>query len=331
MSIKPITKRSSQLPRKTAIAKKVTGKSRKFAQTRFVLVANLGKTQTTSSCPRGPWKYSKDFLIGMLKGKCLVGNAADDVRLLRYRSAMPVLLNLLKDKNVKSRARASVILAIGRLHAPRYGKSFSAKSAVPTIISYLKSSDADLRRFAATALGDIGDKRGLPALKKFLKTKPKLSERMAAELAVTFIVDAQKEKKTRLKKKRAELVKLYTSSIKDKKVKQAVAMLIGSKDWARRGDGALLLKRIAWMYKKHDEIYNTSDKFKKVLPAIPALVKALEDGEPIVRMHTATALGVMGTAAKRAVPALKRILASKAVYPSVNKEVKKALKKIQAK
>jgi len=48
-------------------------------------------------------------------------------------------------------------------------------------------------------------------------------------------------------------------------------------------------------------------------------------------MHTATALGVMGTAAKRAVPALKRILASKAVYPSVNKEVKKALKKIQAK
>jgi HEAT repeat protein len=65
------------------------------------------------------------------------------------------------------------------------------------------------------------------------------------------------------------------------------------------------------------------------LPAVPALVKALQDKEPGVRRSAAEVLGAMGLEAKDAVPALAEARRKDDVE-AVRKAADEALQRIQA-
>jgi HEAT repeat protein len=74
--------------------------------------------------------------------------------------------------------------------------------------------------------------------------------------------------------------------------------------------------------------YEISGMGPAAAPAVPALIKALDDPEPTVRFPVLVALGEIGPAAKAAVPKLKQMM-DEEINDEIAAAAKRALKRIQ--
>ena len=74
--------------------------------------------------------------------------------------------------------------------------------------------------------------------------------------------------------------------------------------------------------------YEISGMGPDAAPAVPALIKALDDPEPTVRFPVLVALGEIGPAAKAAVPRLKQMM-DEEINDEIAAAAKRALKRIQ--
>ena len=74
--------------------------------------------------------------------------------------------------------------------------------------------------------------------------------------------------------------------------------------------------------------YEISGMGPDAAPAVPALIKALEDPEPTVRFPVLVALGEIGPAAKAAVPKLKQMM-DEEINDEIAAAAKRALRRIQ--
>ena len=74
--------------------------------------------------------------------------------------------------------------------------------------------------------------------------------------------------------------------------------------------------------------YEISGMGAAAAPAVPALIKALDDPEPTVRFPVLVALGEIGPAAKAAVPKLKQVM-DEEINDEIAAAAKRALKRIQ--
>jgi HEAT repeat protein len=74
--------------------------------------------------------------------------------------------------------------------------------------------------------------------------------------------------------------------------------------------------------------YEISGMGPDAAPAVPALIKALDDPEPTVRFPVLVALGEIGPAAKAAVPKLKQMMEEE-INDEIAAAAKRAIKRIQ--
>ena len=74
--------------------------------------------------------------------------------------------------------------------------------------------------------------------------------------------------------------------------------------------------------------YELSGMGPAAAPAVPALIKALDDPEPTVRFPVLVALGEIGPAAKAAVPKLKQMM-DEEINDEIAAAAKRAIKRIQ--
>jgi HEAT repeat protein len=74
--------------------------------------------------------------------------------------------------------------------------------------------------------------------------------------------------------------------------------------------------------------YELSGMGPAAAPAVPALIKALDDPEPTVRFPVLVALGEIGPAAKAAVPKLKQMM-DEEINDEIAAAAKRALRRIQ--
>jgi HEAT repeat protein len=74
--------------------------------------------------------------------------------------------------------------------------------------------------------------------------------------------------------------------------------------------------------------YEISGMGPDAAPAVPALIKALDDPEPTVRFPVLVALGEIGPAAKAAVPKLKQMM-DEEINDEIAAAAKRAIKRIQ--
>ena len=74
--------------------------------------------------------------------------------------------------------------------------------------------------------------------------------------------------------------------------------------------------------------YEISGMGPDAAPAVPALIRALDDPEPTVRFPVLVALGEIGPAAKAAVPKLKQMM-DEEINDEIAAAAKRALRRIQ--
>lgn len=119
-------------------------------------------------------------LVGALKDKDMEVRGAVAVSLGDHpdAEAMPALSAALSDKSAFVRAQAAHALGVnGR----------AASQAVPNLISLLtKDEDPEVRRRAATALGEIGDRAALPALERASHDKDPYLDQVALDAIKTI-------------------------------------------------------------------------------------------------------------------------------------------------
>ncbi len=165
--------------------------------------------------------------------------------------------------------------------------------AVPPLIRALQDEDGWVRREAAQALGEIKDARAVPPLIRALQDEDEGVREAAAEAlgkigdaqAVPTLIQALQDKNEEVRKAAAEAL----GKIGDA---QAVPTLIRT----------LKLKNKSWGVRKA-----AAEALGKIgAPAVPFLIRALQDEDEDVRRAAAQALGAIGDA--RAVPSLTQTL-----------------------
>lgn len=198
-------------------------------------------------------------------------------------SAIPNLIELLKDEDRENRSLAAITLTqIGS----------EAQSAIPALATALQDNDEYVRRFAAAALGKIGVE-ALPALFEALQSQNATTRELAAAAlgdvgiqAIPSLIEILKESKVEVR--RSAMSALSQIGVDAKSVLSELIDALGDKDLAIRNSAAITLARIG----------------PDAQSAVPALIKALKDSEPIVRSTTAAALRQIGSNAQTAIPTL---------------------------
>jgi HEAT repeat protein len=209
--------------------------------------------------------------------------AAEALGEIGHVSAVPILIEALKDgsKHVRLRAKASNS-GVRQQAAKALGK-IGHVSAVPALIEALKDGGEHVRSRAAEALGAIGDDTAVPALIVALKDSDEYVRKRATEALVKIGKPA---------------VPALIAALKNgnKHVAEALGAI---------GDDAAvpaLIVELNWWSGEHVRKSATEALVKIGKPAVPALIAALNDSNSGVRGGAAKALEAIGDTA--AVPAL---------------------------
>jgi len=242
-------------------------------------------------------------LVESLKDKvALVQNAAAEALAFIGKDAVPTLLELLKGNNRESRKWAAVALSsIGA----------EAKDAIPALIESLEDKDPNLRNWAAAALGSMApeSKSAIPALIKSLakedlgSTQGRGSSTIEAlsrfgPAAVPALNEALKNPNVKIRASAAGSLTLIGTAAKGA-ISGLILALRDKHPLVRQNAGSALVRVGA--------------------EAVPALVEALKDNDPVTRAAAAEILGQMGPpTASSAVPALTKAMGDE------NEHVRKA-------
>jgi HEAT repeat protein len=193
------------------------------------------------------------------------------------RAALPMLAKAMKDGEWKVRVRAAAAMI---QIDPKSPKAFAV------LIDALKNKDKDMRESAAEALGEIGAEAepAVPALAAALSDK-EASVRTAAVYSLDSIGPRAKAAAPAL-----------AAALKDKSVgfrRMAVIALSHFRD-----DEGSVSALIEVLTDKCDEVRDFAvlgliKRGKKAKAAIPALTKALEDPNQLVRKHAAIAIEII--------------------------------------
>lgn len=198
-------------------------------------------------------------------------------------SAVPDLIELLKDEDEENRSLAAITLAkIG----------YEAHSAITALITALQDNDEYVRRFAAAALGKIGVE-AFPALFEALQSENATTRELATTALGDVGVQAVPTLIEILKEGKVEVCRIAMSALAQIGADAESALpeiidALGDEELAIRNGAAVALGRIG------------SDAQN----AVSALIEALKDSEPTVRSTTAAALRQIGSNTQTAVPAL---------------------------
>jgi HEAT repeat protein len=260
--------------------------------------------------------------------------------------------NIGVDDSIKSKVISTLKLRLGedqsivRLHAiavcSRLGPD--ARSLVPELIPRVKDLGAfEIRRAAALALGEAGqatkmDEIDMSAARALYGTfsgpypDPCADVRLAAVMAFgsmgiprdeannQAIIHALTHAASTDKNKSVVIwahVGLIAHKESPKEHLSAILAFLDSKDFMARFQA---LHAIGAMGKEGKALY-----------AIPALIKTLQDKEPVLVMTSAWALGEMKEDAKEAVPSLKEVKDKKETEKQVKASIEDALEKIEGK
>jgi RNA polymerase sigma factor (sigma-70 family) len=219
----------------------------------------------------------KDRQVGYSAGQALAGIGKDGVA---------ALIGSLKAKDRE--ARANAITALNEMGP-------EAKEAVPALIESLEEKDKDFRLGAAYALGRIApaSQSAIPALIKLLQEDDIRATAVDAlarfrEVAVPALSEALRDRHAKIRNGAAVSLCLIPGQ-----AKQAIPGLIqaaADNNWSihQNAEGALV---------------------QLGADAVPALVEALKDKDPVIRTASAQILGQIGpSAASSALPALARAM-----------------------
>jgi len=190
------------------------------------------------------------------------------------------------------------------------------RAAVQSLIKVLRDGNKDFRKFAAFALGDIGDKRAVEPLIKALGDKDRDVCENAAEAlgkigepTVEPLIKALGDKNSNVRYRAADaLGKIGWHPATDE---QKVLYLVALREWdkvVKSGKPAVepLIKALG----DEDVRSRAAEALGKIgEPAVEPLIKALGDLSEYVRREAARALGIIGD--KRAVEPLIRALGDK--------------------
>lgn len=248
-----------------------------------------------------------------------VSAAAALARLGRYDQALPVLVACLKDNDSQARVRGEAAQALGRsgLHAKeavpalvqaaengwvRYRAvqaldAIGAKAAgsVKPVILTLKHAREPARVHAANALGKIAPdgEAVVPALVAALKDKEKKVRSAAARALGKLGPSAHSAagplahmlRDHEFQVRRSAVVALGKIGADPNEVVPHLIWALGDCHWKVRSDASQALGGIG-------------------TPAAPALIAALKDDNPLIRMHAADALGRIEPGPKGAIAPL---------------------------
>jgi RNA polymerase sigma factor (sigma-70 family) len=226
-------------------------------------------------------------LVGSLKDKVSdVPNAAAEALAFIGKDAVRTLQELLKGKDKELRKWAAVSLS---------GIGPEGKDAIPALIECLEDEDASLRGWAVGALGRMApeSKSAIPALIKLLRSDASRSSAVDAlnrfhELAVPVWREALKDRDDKIRAAAAESLALIGGAAKG--ANPDLIRALADKDQEVRQRAGIALVRVG-------------------AEAVPALVEALKDKDPVIRAGSAQVLGEMGsTVAASAVPALVKAM-----------------------
>ncbi len=222
-------------------------------------------------------------------------SAANALRLIGSdaKAAVPDLRAALQDSDKDVRSYAAYALeTIGR----------DAKAAVPSLVATLKDDkEAQVRSWAADALGVIGAKEAVPQLRVALKEDKEVQVRRSASLALRNIGVEAKEAVPDLK------VALKDA---DKYVRGYAALALGNigaeaKEAVPDLQAAL---KDPEKYVRGAAAYGLGGIGADAKDAVPDLQAALKDSDTDVRSNAVSALGKIGADAKETIPDLRAIL-----------------------
>jgi HEAT repeat protein len=210
-----------------------------------------------------------------------------------------LVAGLIRAKDLETRREALVALAaIGP----------NAKSTVPELIKTLEDPQFTNRPASAFALGKIGDKAAVPALKKALETADNSAMRIVSVWALLQIDPENREYEAKalpllmaaLQSDRVEVRREAASSLgrMGVRAKSAVAWLrylLNDKDPAVRRESLIALGEIG----PDSQV------------ALNEIIKILNEGDASLRPVAGYALGRIGAAAKPALPKLQRLAQSR--------------------
>jgi HEAT repeat protein len=212
------------------------------------------------------------------------------------RSAVPVLIELLRDASPEVRWRAADLLG-------QAGQSERLDSAgKDALVRALQDDDPHVRAVAALSLSVIGDAgpAAIPVLRDMLKT----GERLAALKALARYGPEAEPVIPRL----SELLQDG-----DSEVRWRAAMTLGKIGPAARGTVPALMASLQdddALVREH-AAEALGDIGPDAREAVPALTAALRDPDARVRRDAVRSLGQLGTAAKAAAPAIRPLLNDK--------------------
>lgn len=230
--------------------------------------------------------------------------------------ALTVLINGLTDRDEGIRGVALRVVSemdpavLGQLVA-------NSKTAVPSFRNALQNSDKNVRLMTLEILGKLGAEAGptAGAIGDCLKDKDK-DIRVGAIKALWQLGPAAKDG-----------VPALAQLVEDKDQQTALAAIETLGQIGPRAETAV--PNLILAFAGGDEMYEgTVEALVKIgKPAVPALVNALSDKQPIYRLGAAVTLGRIGPDAKAAVGPLSR--QRKDPVPEVRQAVDKALRTIQ--
>jgi len=227
--------------------------------------------------------------------------------------AIPALVEAMEKGEPKVRCQAALVL--GLMHE-------MAASAVEPLIKALGDTDG-ARAEALKALGRIGPaaSKALPSVRPLLQD-PGLCLAAAKALwnigrewedGLPVLLQAMDKGNGALRTGAIELLGTIGPPVEAAAPALAKALLKDKDSWMR----TYAAKSLAQVSVDRPEI------------AVPALVKALEDEDSYVRTAAADALGALGTRARAAAPALKKVISDPNEKPKVKRASENALKAIE--
>ena len=210
-----------------------------------------------------------------------------------------------------------------------------AREAVPDLAAALKSSDSELRWRAARALGVIGDPQAVAALRTatsdgevpvraqaiFALGRLKASDAESVEAVVAHLSDEDTQvRRAAIRALRLigppqrKMIPLIVKLLSDSEPTVAARALSSLTD-----GGVEVLPSLTAALELRDARYWACLALGEMGPqaqtAVPALIKALDDDRPEVRLQAAIALGEIGPDAKPAASTITKLIDDP--YPSV--------------
>jgi HEAT repeat protein len=232
-------------------------------------------------------------LILLLRDKAAAGTGTIQQIVATIGSkALPLLLEMLREKDVQVRNRA--IETLGMM-------GFRAKRAVPNLIDKLKNGSPSERIVAANALGGIGPAAAsaVPALKAALKDRD-----LALIWSAVFCLKGMRA--------RAEPAILDLLQLLD--IPSLSAVMKCQMMWCLGSIGSASTPALISCLKNRDAVVRANAAGQlgqcgsRSQDAVPALTESLLDQDAGVRAAAAAALGRIGPEARCAEPELRRLL-----------------------